>query len=461
MLWGTKETSGVNSMSFLVKLRHHFSRPLARSSLENLAIKALSIPVAIGVSAWLARILSIEEFGLYGVVLSLFMIGAMPVVSALSNLSIREIGVSLAAESRPAALGVMGYCLLSIGVAGTIFALVALLVHQIDMAPSHDATTHAFGLTVWLYPLFLLTAVGGAFLRGMHRVALGILPEQILRQTFFLLLLPLAPLAIGTRFDAAWAIQVQTSAMLGSALFALGFSWRVAMQQIGLVRPQMAWRRWNASLMPFLVLGFVQIGNSQMGMLALGLFNLNADAAYYRVADQLSGLAALPLLAVNFAVGPLLSRLRGGGDPAGIQASLASASKLVMLLTVPALLLLGLLPGPILALLFGGGYRAAAPLLVVLCIGAAFNAILGPVALALNMLGHERETLRGMRVALMVNVALALLLAPWLGGLGAAIAATVTKIVWNIVLFRCLHRLEGYSTLPFLIKPRIRTHEET
>jgi O-antigen/teichoic acid export membrane protein len=441
-------------------LRRLTSSPLARRSLANLAIKVLSIPVALAVSAWLARILSIENFGHYGVVLSLFMISAMPVVTALSNLSIREIAVNLAAESHAAALGVMVYCLLAICAASVVFAGLVFLLNLLDVGPAHRTTLQTLSHTLWLYPLFLLTAVGGAFLRGMHQVVLGILPEQLMRQLFFLLLLPLAPLFMVVKPDAVWAFQVQTLAMLGSALFALGYTWSEIRKQIGFILPQVAGRKWNASLLPFFLLGMAQIGNTQLGMVILGAFNMNLEAAHYRVADQLSGLAYLPMLAVNLAFAPLVSSLRVN-DRAGIQAGMTAANKLVMLLTLPALLILCLVPGPILALLFGESYRAAAPLLVILCFGSAFSAILGPVALTLNMLGHERETLRGMWIALLVNVMLALLLTPWLGGLGAALASTGTKIFWNILLFRTLYQLEGYSTLPFLINPRIRIHEKT
>jgi O-antigen/teichoic acid export membrane protein len=56
------------------------------------------------------------------------------------------------------------------------------------------------------------------------------------------------------------------------------------------------------------------------------------------------------------------------------------------------------------------------------------------VGALLNMTGHERDTMNGMIVAMVVNVGLNLVLAPLYGMAGAAAATATSVLVWNILL---------------------------
>jgi len=436
-------------------LRRVFKGPSTRRSLTALAVKFSSIPIALGVNIVLARVLSVDAYGVYAVALSVFMIAAMPVISALSNLSIREISTGLASPTPEIVIGVIAFCGTVILIFSALYASLLTGLQLFSVGHSFSATIDAIQETVWMYPMFLFLAIYGACLRGMHRVILGALPEQVLRQAVFLLLLVCAFFFADAVPNAAWALTIQTVAMFVTAIFTIGLLWSVTRREVGLLRPKYDISKWRASLFPFLVLGLVQIGNSQMGITLLGVFNLSSDAAFYRVSDQLSGLALLPLLAVSLAIGPSLSKLHVASKQQEIQDQLTSSSKLIWLLTFPAILLLFLIPEYTLSVLFGEQYREAAGILMILCLGAGFNAALGPTGLTLNMLGHERQTLKGMKIALVTNIILTLILVPLWGGLGAALAATGAKIVWNIVLFNSLYKLEGYSTLPILIKPRL------
>jgi O-antigen/teichoic acid export membrane protein len=128
--------------------------------------------------------------------------------------------------------------------------------------------------------------------------------------------------------------------------------------------------------------------------------------------------------------------------------------RLIYSLTLPAVVVLVLFSETILVFLFGSEFRQAGPVLTILCFRTGINAMAGPVGLMLNMLGHERETLRGVRLSLLANVVLAVVLVPSFGAIGAAVASTCATIVFNLLLLKKLHALEGFSSLPLLYKPR-------
>ena len=90
----------------------------------------------------------------------------------------------------------------------------------------------------------------------------------------------------------------------------------------------------------------------------------------------------------------------------------------------------------LLTFVFGAAYAQGATALAVLCFGQLLNAAVGPVGVLLNMSGHERDTLIGVSMASGANVILNLLLIPFLGLLGAAIASAATLAIWNMLLMR-------------------------
>jgi O-antigen/teichoic acid export membrane protein len=72
--------------------------------------------------------------------------------------------------------------------------------------------------------------------------------------------------------------------------------------------------------------------------------------------------------------------------------------------------------------------------LAILAAGQLVNAAFGSVGLFLSMSGHERDTLLGQFIALTVNVLVAVVLIPPFGATGAAVAASLGLVTWNLVL---------------------------
>jgi O-antigen/teichoic acid export membrane protein len=74
------------------------------------------------------------------------------------------------------------------------------------------------------------------------------------------------------------------------------------------------------------------------------------------------------------------------------------------------------------------------------------------VGLILNMVGLERITALGVVVAAVINVFLNVLLIPFLGTLGAAVATSVSLIVWNVLLAIWLFKATGFVSTLYVIK---------
>lgn len=123
--------------------------------------------------------------------------------------------------------------------------------------------------------------------------------------------------------------------------------------------------------------------------------------------------------------------LAGGGTPSCIFGPGQKRFPPVIALSLPVALGLIVFGKPILATVFGPEYAAGALALAILCVGQLLNAGFGSVGNILNMTGHERDTVLGVAIGAISNVALNLLLIPPLGIDGAAIAIAMSLLIWN------------------------------
>jgi O-antigen/teichoic acid export membrane protein len=80
--------------------------------------------------------------------------------------------------------------------------------------------------------------------------------------------------------------------------------------------------------------------------------------------------------------------------------------------------------------IYGPGYAQAYPSLIVLVIAQLVNTLCGPVGALLTMTGHEWYTFWVLGFSTLVNVILTILLIPFWGLAGAAVASASTTIFW-------------------------------
>jgi putative peptidoglycan lipid II flippase len=158
----------------------------------------------------------------------------------------------------------------------------------------------------------------------------------------------------------------------------------------------------------------------------------------------------LPLGVVGAAVGvtllPLLSRQLKAGDDAGARDSQNRAIEFAMLLTIPAAAALLILPGPIVTVLFQRGQFGAHDGLATAAALTAFASGLPAYvlikALAPGFFARE-DTATPVKIAvgaLLLNVAVALSLMPFLAHVGIALATAISAWANSIALAILLYR---------------------
>lgn len=154
-------------------------------------------------------------------------------------------------------------------------------------------------------------------------------------------------------------------------------------------------------------------------------------AAYYAVAVKLTLMIALALSSVNAVYASKISELFARKDIITLKQHIKKASRLIFVITIPAILVLLLFSKTLLGF-FGAEYQQASTALTILLIGQVFNALCGSVGMYMDMTGKQQIFQKIIVSALVVNIVLNWILIPKYGMIGAAFATALSTILWNV-----------------------------
>ena len=307
-----------------------------------------------------------------------------------------------------------------------------------------------------IVPMYALTRVGQGAIRGLFRIVVGFVPELVVTPIFVIGLMISTIALFGAVPTALWAITIQLVAAAAGLVVTIVVLWSALPAAIRSARPAYRRREWFTSALPLLLIGGTQMVIRQTDIIMIGAFRGPVDAGLYAVATRGAQLISFVLYGVNAALAPNISRLVARGELDRLQRIVTRSTRLVLVVSLPIAAVF-LLFGPQLLALFGPEYAAAAPVLAILSVAQLVNAASGSVGNLLTMSGHERDAARGFVFAAVLNLVLNALLIPAYGIVGAAVAAAISLISWNLILAVLVYRRLGiHSTAlgPIRMTPR-------
>lgn len=395
----------------------------------SFGLKVGSVLVGLLVNIVLARALGPRNFGSYAYIVALIGLLSVPTSLGLPEYLVREVaryrvegqwGLLRGLLTR--ANQVVGGLALLVGGLAAVFVTLTNWTHR-----------DAF---FWALPLLFVNALSSlrdSSVRGFRHVVLAQLPELAVRPLLFLTLVS-ALVVVGKELSVGEVFGLQLIA--STVAFALG-SWvlvRTLPVEAKASRGEYMTAAWLKAAAPFLFLGAMYMVTNRIDIVMLGMLRSSAEVGSYRIAVQGAQLVVFILIAVSTTIGPLISELYSSGDLERLRRVGIISARVIALVSLPMALLFMFFGRPLIEFVFGMGYASASKPLAVLCLGQAVNAGIGPVGVILNMTGHERDSLKGIVVAAVLNVALNALLIPRFGMYGAAWATTVSIISWNLAL---------------------------
>ncbi|MEA2620540.1 MAG: hypothetical protein QOC97_1313 [Chloroflexota bacterium] len=402
---------------------------------------AVAIPIIGGMalsfvaSLVLARWLGAAEFGIYSLTSSWVLVIGTASVFGLDNTIVSQLPIMAASKSWAELRGLLRWANAVTLVASAALVGLAFLIRSLMVRGGEPLLPPIWLLAGLLLPLIGLLRVQQATLRGLHRAALGLVPESILVP---IVIAGFVAIAAGTGWlapTADHALLALASATGTALLIAAVLVLRATPAAARTVEPRYAHRAWLVTSGRMFMLGSLTALNGRIGILMLGVIATPEVVGPFAVALRGASFVSLALNVTVLAMAPTIARTYGAGQMGKLQALARQMSLVALIGGVPIAIAL-FVWGRSFLLLFGPGFEGAAAALGILVLGEVVNVAAGPVATLLVMTGHERDAVIGLAVGSALNGGLCLILIPGLGINGAAVAAATSLIVWNLILWR-------------------------
>jgi O-antigen/teichoic acid export membrane protein len=201
--------------------------------------------------------------------------------------------------------------------------------------------------------------------------------------------------------------------------------------------------------LPMLMTATMTFVIGQTGVIMLGMFRSESEVGYYAIAVKVATLTSFILSAVNSMAGPKFSELFQSDKMDDLFHVAKKSAKLIFWTTTPILLGFVILGKPILHITFGQEFTVAYPALVLLVLGQFVHSISGATGLFMNMTGNQNVFRNIVLIAAATNIGINMLLIPKYGIYGAAAAAMLSLMGWNIATL-CYIKVKFGKTTGYL-----------
>jgi len=424
---------------------------LLRGAAGSFLIKIGGAGTSLALQVVLARLLGPEHYGIYVYTWTWVTVAALLSTFGFTTASVRYVAEYEGQEAWGYLRGFLRFSarwvwICSWGVAVTMVAVARLLTDGWS-----DPYFQSFVLAGFSLPMFAQVQVRGAVLRGLKRVVHGQLPQYVLFPGLLLVLALAAMLGVGVERTGVMVMGLNAIAAtltLGWVTYRLRRS-LPAPVSTALPRVEAAeWRRTAAAMI--LIAGF-NLAILQTDTLMVGSLVGTTASGIYHVASKIAGLLVFVLVAVNAILSPMAAQLYSRGDQDALQRVLTLATQVVFGVSLLVAFAIGIAREFVLGV-FGAAFVEGASVLWVLMGAQLINAFSGPAMMLLNMTGHQNVSARILGMAAVLNIALNAALIPLWGEMGAALATSITVVLWNVLAVVAVHRRLGLVSTAILWK---------
>lgn len=423
-----------------------------RGAMTAFAIRVISAGIAFASQILLARWVGLHEFGIYTYVWVI-----INVVGTLCALGFSTSAVRFIAEYRTRGEFALARGFLRTGRslsfgAGAVTAATGLAILFLNPEAVETYYRVPIGICLVALPAFALTDFHDGVGRAQGWIDLALGPPYIFRP-LMLLMFVAAAVASGWPRAAETAVYgaVVATWLTASGQYLLQKQRMLALVPAGIRQYRLG--LWIKVSLPLLLLEGFTLMMTNLDILMLNLFVPPDDIGLYFAAARTISLVAFVHFAITAVAMPRFTALAVEGDGPGIRRMLGEMRMWTLwpsLAGVAGLLILG---KPLLWM-FGPGFAASYPVMLVLSGGLLAMGAAGPVQGLLVVTGHQNATAVVLAATVVVNAGLNLALIPLWGPVGAGTATSLSLAFQALVLFVLARRVTA-SDVPVLASEKM------
>lgn len=421
----------------------HLKEVVHKSALA-FVLKILGVGLAFGFNLALARLLGAEGVGVYSLAFTIMTIAAIVGRFGLDGAVTRFVAARASESDWSGVKGVVRNALCLTLLISLLLVLVIVvsagwLAESVFKEKSLEEPLRYMALAIVPFSFLTLYAKG---LQGLKDVRDSLLMQSVLIP--FLGCIGLFILVPYLGVSGA-AITYGLSTLI--ALVYGAYRWN---NRIGLYRhekPDFPVNKLLKSGFPLLGGMLLQQLMVSIPVLVLGVWSSTQEVGFYSIAQRTASLIGLVLIAANSIIAPKFSALYQQNDMVALDRVARQAALILTLMATPIALILLIAPKWVMTF-FGPEFANAWLFLVILACGRLVGVMSGSVGILLVMTGNERTYFVANLQSVLLCGFLCLLLIPTWGGLGGAVAASVSLAAVNLLRVRYVWKSTGIMTLP-------------
>jgi len=249
--------------------------------------------------------------------------------------------------------------------------------------------------------------------------------------------------------NAASAMALRTAATFIAFLFTIICLIKKTPNEVRNAHPIDPSKAWFLSALTLGMGSGFNILKTHLSTLFLGLFVDSGQIGTFQVAVSAAAFAGVALQAVNAILAPMFASLIAQKEMEKFQKLATTSSRIVSAFNLVVALTFIFFGKPLLTFAFGPELVDAYPSLIILLVGQLVNSFTGSVAYILNMAGYEKDVMKVIGISTGINLILVLIITPFWGIIGAAIASTVSFIFSQFFMHRLVYKKLGIVSNAF------------
>ena len=399
-----------------------------------------------------ARLLGVQDFGNYIYVLTWINILVLIAKFGLDTLLLRYVSAYEGKQEWRYLRGVIVWSfqitfLLSIIVSGLLILFIWELSYYIEIK-----LAKLFLIGSFLILPLTFARLAQSILRGLQHVILPQTIELVLRPVILgaiILILYIAEISLSV-------FLVLTVTLISTVLIfilSIVITIHYLPNAVKMVRPLTNSLEWRITVFPLFILSGTLLIMNQTDTVMLGILQGTQEAGIYASVARITEFIMFGLTAFNALAAPMISNLYTLNNKKELQYLITKVAWGSFLFSIVASIFL-IIEGKLVLSFFGEEFVAGYSSLVILLIGQTINALAGSVGFMMTMTGNQTIAAKIFAVSALLNVILNLVLIPFFGMIGAAIATSFTTAFWNIALFWFVWKHIGINSTIFFT-----THE--
>ncbi len=396
----------------------------------------------------LLKLAGINDYGQYVYVFNFIYLLVNFSLLGADTLLVKNLPVYEISKDYKMQKGVVSFAIIVAFLGAVVVSVVSVFIARVTPIGKNVGIINWFFIVIISLPLLSITTIIQSGLQGIKKIALSQLAEKIIRPGIVIIVVLLLFLfQKKISFDKLVTINIFA---IGVTLLAAFLFYRQHLgSRLRNTRPEFEISTWMRSATAFFLVGILHIVNSRLDIFLLGIFKGNAQVGIYNIVLKISEIMGFVLAIVNLVISPVIAKLYTAGDLLQLRQLMTRSAQIVFICSFPLFLLIIFLRKYILS--FFGISLDGNEALVILLIGQLVNILCGSVGTLLIMTGHQKFSLFSLFVALVFNIVLNIILTPWLGLVGTAIATASSLTIWNLLMSLFVRKKFKFFLHPFKI----------